>query len=314
MTDWDGQSSLAFEVRQLRADLDDLADAITFLPGRLRGLDSQVQQARKEIRTADARGAELEGAVRDLAALVKRLDARVEWLERNVRLQESATAVELDDVAPDVFRFAEDAEAGLNARTRLMSAEERSGLQTLVAEHAAASKDQAARLQQALTASRTIAETGHTEDAHRDAVTEFRAAAQAMDEARSRTADLAESARAAQERLAVDDERRIRQADVIAAGERAWDDLQRSLRVRVADAVGEGALLPAWFTSVLGPIPPAEDTRAWMEVAVDLLAYRVTYDITDPSVALGPDPAPEDSPRRRAWHHQLRRRLRELQR
>ena len=54
MTEWEAQSSLAFEVRQLRSDLDDLADAISFLPGRLRGLDSQLQQARKETRAVDA--------------------------------------------------------------------------------------------------------------------------------------------------------------------------------------------------------------------------------------------------------------------
>jgi hypothetical protein len=101
---------------------------------------------------------------------------------------------------------------------------------------------------------------------------------------------------------------------VIAAGERAWEALQAALRVRVADAVGEGALLPAWFTSVLGPIPPAEDTRSWMEAATDLLAYRVTYGVDDPASALGPEPAVEASARRRAWHQQLRRRLRDLQR
>jgi hypothetical protein len=206
------------------------------------------------------------------------------------------------------------ASAGLNARTHLMSAEERSGLQAVVAEHAAVSREQVGRLEEALAASRTIAEVGPADEAHEAAVTTFRTAAKAWEAAWARTADLADRAEDAQQRLAEDDRRRIRQADVIAAGERAWEALQAALRVRVADAVGEGALLPAWFTSVLGPIPPAEDTRSWMEAATDLLAYRVTYGVDDPASALGPEPAVEASARRRAWHQQLRRRLRDLQR
>jgi hypothetical protein len=194
-----------------------------------------------------------------------------------------------------------------------MSAEERSGLQALVAEHATVAREEVTRLEEALSASRTIADTGSAEEAHEAAVTTFRSAAKAWEVARSRIADLAERAEDAQARLAEDDRRRIRQADVIAAGERAWEALQTALRVRVADAVGEGALLPAWFTSVLGPIPPAEDTRSWMDVATDLLAYRVTYGVDDPASALGPEPTVEASARRRAWHQQLRRKLRDLQ-
>jgi chromosome segregation ATPase len=314
VTEWDAQSSLAFGVRQLRGDLDDLADAINFLPGRLRGLDSQMQQARKETRAVDARTADLETALRDLTAVLKRVDARVEWLERNIRLRESATAVELDDVGGELVEVAAEAESGLNARSHLMSAEDRSGLQALVAEHAGVAKEQVSRLEEALAASRTIAEGGPADDARVAAVTTFRTAARAWEAARSRTMDLAERAEDAQQRLVEDDRRRIRQADVIAAGERAWEALQAALRARVADAVGEGALLPAWFTSVLGPIPPAEDTRSWMDVATDLLAFRVTYGVDDPASALGPEPGVDASARRRAWHQQLRRRLRDLQR
>ena len=314
MTEWDAQSSLAFEVRQLRGDLDELADAISFLPGRLRGLDGQMQEARRETRAVDARTAELAAALRDLTAALKRVDARVEWLERNIRLRESATAVELDDVGGELVEVAAEAESGLNARSHLMSAEDRSGLQALVAEQAALAKEQASRLVEALAASRTIAEGGPAGEAHAAAVTRFRTAARAWEADRSRSADLEDRAEDAEERLAEDDRRRIRQADVIAAGERAWEALQASLRARLADAVGEGALLPAWFTSVLGPIPPAEDTRSWMEVATDLLAYRVSYGVDDPASALGPEPAVDASARRRAWHQQLRRRLRDLQR
>jgi FdhD protein len=118
----------------------------------------------------------------------------------------------------------------------------------------------------------------------------------------------------AAERLGLDEELRRAHAHVIDDGERAWAHLLARLRGRVAEAVGEGALLPAWFTTVLGPIPPAEDTRDWMEAATHLLAYRVTYGITDPVVALGSEPGEGHTARRRAWHQQLKRQLRDLQR
>jgi hypothetical protein len=51
-----------------------------------------------------------------------------------------------------------------------------------------------------------------------------------------------------------------------------------------------------------------------MDVATSLLAYRVTYGVTDPVVALGSPPVEAESARRRAWYQQLRRQFVELQR
>jgi hypothetical protein len=44
-----------------------------------------------------------------------------------------------------------------------------------------------------------------------------------------------------------------------------------------------------------------------MNTATSLLAYRVTYEVVDPVVALG-EPA-HDDPRREKWHRDLERRL-----
>ncbi|NLT55460.1 MAG: hypothetical protein GXX79_13055 [Actinomycetales bacterium] len=85
------------------------------------------------------------------------------------------------------------------------------------------------------------------------------------------------------------------------------------MRTLVAEAVGTAALLPSWFTTVLGPMPPAEHTDRWMEVATELLAYRITYRIGDPVVALGPEPVGA-SRQRHDWWAELDRSLRELQR
>jgi hypothetical protein len=57
------------------------------------------------------------------------------------------------------------------------------------------------------------------------------------------------------------------------------------------------------FATVLGMTPPA-DAADWIEVGTDLLAYRATYKITDPVVALGREPDPNAS-RRWSWHFRL---------
>ena len=56
--------------------------------------------------------------------------------------------------------------------------------------------------------------------------------------------------------------------------------------------------------TVLGPVPPAHKTQEWMDLATQVLAYRITYEVTDKVVALGPEPD-RRVPRRTAWHREL---------
>lgn len=51
-------------------------------------------------------------------------------------------------------------------------------------------------------------------------------------------------------------------------------------------------LLPVWFTTSVGYKPPSRDTESWLDAAAGLLAYRLTYGVTDAVNALGP-PAEE---------------------
>jgi hypothetical protein len=308
------ESELSYTVLQLRNDVDDLGAAIGNLPDRLNDLDGSMNDVRTALRHVQNRSIEVEATSHDLAALVKRLDARVEWLERNIRLQATAAEVELDDVDRAEVQLAQVAEAGHVARSELLPPAGRSALEAAVIAHAEAVRTQVHHRDAALAACEVLAETDRDDKRHLDAVAEFRAAVAGRDEARERTRELATPAQEAAAVLGVDEEQQVAVADVLAAGEHAWAALQHRLRTRVADAVGEGALLPAWFTTVLGPIPPAQDTRAWMDVATSLLAYRVTYGVTDPVVALGRPPAEAETARRRAWYQQLRRQFRALQR
>jgi hypothetical protein len=312
---WDAEDNdLGYTMMRLRNDVDDLVEVIEHLPGRLSELDGSLDDVRRGLQRIDARSVEVESSSRELLAQVKRLGARVEWLERNIRLTSTTAEAELDDVDAAEEQLAIVAERGAQARAGLLPPSGRSALEATIGAHADAVRARERHRELALAACDVLAGTRWDDERHAGAVAEFQAAVAAMDLAREQVRELAGPADEAADQLSSDEGRQLAVADVIADGDLAWAALHERLRVRVADAVGLGALLPTWFTTVLGPIPPAEDTRAWMDVATSLLAYRVTYAVTDPIVALGREPGSAETARRRAWYQQLRRQLGDLQR
>ena len=107
--------------------------------------------------------------------------------------------------------------------------------------------------------------------------------------------------------MKIDDEHRKVHGPQVMTGESAHAQLMTRVRARLDTAVADSALLPAWLTLVLGHQPVGEDVAEWMDTAASLLAYRVTYEVDDPVVALG-KPALDD-PRREKWHRELERRF-----
>ncbi|GAB6900136.1 hypothetical protein [Kineosporia succinea] len=307
-------TELHHAVTQLRNDVEDLGAAILDLPDRLGSLSSSFEEVRGTLHQVERRSLEAELTTQDLAAMVKRLNARVEWLERNIRLQADVPEVELDALDRRELELAQTAEEGHLAKAGLLQAAGRSSLEAAVSSHAAAVQQHSHHREVVLGACETLAETHRDDPRHSEAAEEFETAVTGMTDARMRMRDLAAPALEAAELLAADEENQVAVADVVSDGERAWAALQNRLRSRIADAVGGGALLPSWFTSVLGPMPAAQDTRAWMDVATSLLAYRATYSVTDPIMALGVPPVDGENPRRRAWYHQLRRQFGDLDR
>ncbi|WP_308014157.1 hypothetical protein [Streptantibioticus parmotrematis] len=93
-------------------------------------------------------------------------------------------------------------------------------------------------------------------------------------------------------------------ASLIEQGDKAQKKRTWHLRSRLAEVIRDRALLPMWFVTVLGPVPPAHKTQEWIDLATEILAYRITYQITDQVVAL--DLAPDgDVPRRTQWYREL---------
>jgi hypothetical protein len=82
-------------------------------------------------------------------------------------------------------------------------------------------------------------------------------------------------------------------------------------RPRIDDAVRSGAFFPAWFTiTELHHQPSSERAAHWRETATSLLFSRITYRVTDPTVALGAAPEGSDTSWVE-WHDRLVRALRE---
>jgi hypothetical protein len=195
-------------------------------------------------------------------------------------------------------------------RGRLFSPQQRAEHQKIVDDFGALEKTAGEHHRAAVAASRTLATVVVGGARQRRTAASYRRrrrqGAQAHDivAVERPRAELAKSALA-------EDERRQQQHRG-HPGTNAGAALAEHLRARIDEAVRVGALFPAWFTiTELGHQPPAGRAAQWREAATSLLLYRLTYRVTDPTVALGPEPEQSD-PSRVEWHTRLVQSLREL--
>jgi hypothetical protein len=252
--------------------------------------------------------------LRELTAVVKRLGTQVTWIERHIRSSGAARTLDLDDVEPELVGLAEIAEAGHRAQDSLLTPFARAGLEATVADHRDADAVHRRTVESLLQACARLVGTDRDDPPHRRQTrADYLAARDALADAARRREAIADQARSAIERLTADDDERRARAATIEAGRRAELELLTRLRTRLAAAVGDGALLPAWLTQSIGPMPGAGTAQRWTEVAAGLLAYRITYRLDDPEEALGELPDTATGYRRR-WHAELGRGVRELRR
>jgi hypothetical protein len=96
---------------------------------------------------------------------------------------------------------------------------------------------------------------------------------------------------------------------LIEAGDEAQHRLSARLARRLSDALERGAMMPDWFSRAFGPTRPAEETQEWMDTAIGILAFRLSYGLSGPVLALGIPPSEEQPQHRRDWYQDLDRRL-----
>jgi hypothetical protein len=309
----DGQD-LERALRNLRQRVGELADEVEETQSRHRSLDAQVEGIDDRVGALERAQQELEETQEGLhesmdsaAAAVRSLAATVGWVERRLHAERDIATSDVDTV-DDVLRLlATRARQGQQSAAVLLDGPARAMHQRRI--------DELTRLEQqihetvaaALQYSAALATTEPGSAGHVQAATQYRGLARMLAGYQGQLPAARKAAETARQALKIDDEHRQVHGPQVMTGESAHAQLMTRVRDRLDAAVADGALLPAWLTLVLGHQPVGEDVAEWMDTATSLLAYRITYEVVDPVVALG-EPA-HDDPRREKWHRDLERRL-----
>lgn len=238
-----------------------------------------------------------------LAAMERRL-RRLEQLAWG----DGADLTELDVTDPELVTLAKSAEYAQTLSRMLVTPRVRAACEHVIETARQWQEYYDYARDTAVAASRTIATTRADQERHREAARVFEAARAelaALLPSRRQTMNTAHNAR---QQLAHDHEVRERYGHEIAEGHRAWARLTARLRIRTSSAVERGEPMPNWLVESLG-VPPSAGAAGWRELATQLLAYRLTYGVTDPAHPLGEEPGTADSPRRRQWYRELDRQL-----
>lgn len=302
--------ALDHTVSDLRYNLDELSEDQDTLKRRVSMLEIDgIEPLRSTITDLEEATEELQGELAQTRTVVRHLAGRLTWVEHHVRISAGLTPVAIDEASPALQDLAGKVDRAATARAGILPDLQRNRLQAQINRYDNLRRQRQQQVAVAVSHSKILADCPDSGDEHAAASTAFRAAlvqANQLAEQINSTRDDASNARA---RLTAADEYRRTHAATIAEGEQAKIILRRKLRQRITDAIGDRALFPAWFTTALGYGPPADGTTQWIAGAAELIAYRITYAITDPAVALGPRPAPDQAVQA-AWYNTLTTTLR----
>ncbi|MEU2769328.1 MULTISPECIES: CopG family transcriptional regulator [Streptomyces] len=281
-------SNLTSKLSNVEETVERLEDGERSTTERFETLQSELQDARE---TADARFEELEESISATETGLERLTTRVSALERHLRQAEGAVVVDLDvDRGGKLRGLGLTIDEGLAAEEALLSAHQRDVLQLRITRYQQARQELSRHRTTLREAAVVLSCTQAGDPRRKEAEQAFTKAAAEAQKCQERIGRLAESAQSAQAEQAADSARRASSAAAIEAGHRARTQLRVRLRSRLSDALTGTDLLPVWFTTALGPMAPPRRAEEWLETALDVLAYRVTYQVTDPVLALGSAP------------------------
>ncbi|MFB7852675.1 CopG family transcriptional regulator [Streptomyces sp. NPDC056053] len=302
-------SHLKSKLSGIEEALEHLEDHERSVTRRFDTLETDLQEAKE---SAETRSEELEESISATDAGLERLTTRVSALERHLRQAEGAVVVDLDlDRGGKLRGLGLAAEEGLVVEETLLSAHQRGALQLRITHYQQARQELSRHRSTVRDAAAVLASTGAGDPRRKKAEQAFTKAAAEAQKVQDRIGRLAQGAQNAQAEQFADNARRAKSAAVVEAGQDARTQLRVRLRSRLSDALTGTALLPVWFTTALGPMAPPRRAERWLETALDVLAYRVTYQVTDPVLALGSAPDAHQDPRRAERFSELKRNLRD---
>lgn len=228
----------------------------------------------------------------EVVRTLRRLTARVDWLEQRFRESGDLPTAALDLGGQDLDDLAEAVFAGRDAQECLLDAGVRERLAADLDEFARLELERDEAAENVMTIGKVLQATRRDDPLHLSHAERFSAAERRLAVATEVVRGRQAAARSSAARLVDDDERGTALAPLIEAGRRADADLATLLRDLVQAEVERHALMPAWFADALGHAPGwAVSGSEWLEVAALVLAYRVVYEVSDGQEALGAEPA-----------------------
>ncbi|MFJ3229127.1 hypothetical protein ACIPJS_38060 [Streptomyces sp. NPDC086783] len=313
----------SYKIRGLDSRIDDLETEYESLKRRFGYIDDLEYELRKihsDVTDADDKADEVRSSLEDLEGDVRRhisetnralkkLTARIQLIEANLADADKMPRADLDTFPDSWHALGALAGPAREARAMLLSAYERNAHSASIRSYQEAVEQRDEQYAAVLAAAKTLATTAFGTHHHEAASRAFSTARRLADEYARTATHRAGYARQAQTALAQDRETRARDADLLSEGLQAQKKLHWKVRTRISEAIRDRALLPMWFVTVLGPTAPARKTEEWLEAATAVLAYRVTYRVTDQVLALGEEPD-DDAPGRDLWRQELSETLR----
>ena len=242
---------------------------------------------------------------------VQKLAGHTRWLETRIRLDRPLEPVDLEVIDSELTDLVDRVQESRDLHARLLTPAQRAEQRKIIDDFAALEKEALENQREAIARTRTLsaAIVGGSRRQRRHA-SGYRHSRRLGDTLGERLDAARPYALRAQALLDADERRREEYRTHI--GTNAGAVIAGHLRARIDAAVRTGGLFPAWFTiTELGHQPPPDRAAHWRETATSLLLYRITYRVSDPTVALGPPPGRSDQ-HRLDWHHRLVRALREL--
>jgi hypothetical protein len=276
------RTQAAADLRRLTKSMDErtkaMGERIDAGDRRLAALAAEQDESRRR----------LERSLRDLGLRAARIEGECQLLEGLLRRQQGYVPVDLDAVPAALRPLVEDVREAERIRSALLDDNARTAHRRQISTFEDRERELARTRQQALEASRALAVAKAGGWAFRRAAARYRSARAGLSGQEAALAAAKVRRDAAERELRRDAAQQ--QAFQAHPGASVADRLAVHVRDRIETAVAEHELFPAWFTTVLGHRPAGLRAAEWRDAAVQLVLYRITYEVTDGVVALGPAP------------------------
>jgi len=216
---------------------------------------------------------------------VRQIEGELHLIEGRLRRQRGEVAVDLDSVPAGLGPLVEDVREAARIRSTMLSDDARRACHAAINAFEHRERTLAETRQRAVAASRRLAVGKAGGWTFRRAAAAYRSERALLGVQEDEVAAARTERDAAERDLGADATRQ--QAYQAHSGVSAADALAAHVRDRIDAVVADCELFPSWFTNRLGYRPAPRRAADWREAAIQVVLYRITYAVTDRTVALG---------------------------